>query len=142
MPSKNKEADGTGISRKELRAVKSKTKATMKLFVDAEVDKQRQRHLECLDALDKTCQAMKRQPLDAVEVNQILKAISNESLDKYEKHVNGKVMIDFSEEQITAELVRATKTCDQALILLSEASKTLEEMNRLLRVCSHTSGSI
>ena len=142
MPPKTKHADGTATSGKELRAMKSQTKTIMKLFVDAEVDEQRKRHLECLDTLDKTCQRMKRQPQDTVEVNQILKAISNESLDKYDKHVNEKVMTDLSEEQITAELVRATKTCEKANILLSGASKTLEEMNRLLHVCKHTSGSI
>jgi len=142
MPRKNNEADGTGISGKELRAIKRQTKTTMKLFVDAEVDEQRKRHLECLDTLDKTCEKMKRRPQDTVQVNQILKAISNESLDKYDTHVNAKVMTDLSEEQITAELVRATKTSEKANILLSEASKTLEEINRLLRSCKHTSGSI
>lgn len=122
----------------QLRTAKGNTKTNMKLYVDAEVEVQRKRHFECLDRLDASYQRMKRQAQDQIEVNQILKATSNDSLNKYDEHVNQKVTHDLSEERIRSELVGATKTCEKATVLLGQASKTLEEMNDLLGKCTRT----
>ena len=138
MPPKKRETQDIKLTGTQLRTIKSNTKTNMKLFVDAEVEVQRKRHFECLDGLDASYQRMKRQAQDLVEVNQRLKKLSNDSLTKYDNLVNEKIIHDLSEERITAELVGATKTCEKAVVLLGQASKTLEEMNDLLGKCRRT----
>jgi len=142
-PKKKKDAkDTTTITATQLRALKSQTKASVKLHVDAQSDEQREKLLKCQNVMHNAYEDMKRKREDPIEVNQRLKALTEQLNTNYASHVDQNYKQVLSEEEIASDLLEARKTCDKATVLCNNVTKTLEQMKNLLSVCRHTRGSI
>ena len=112
------------------------------LYLHRETAEQKKRQLQCIQDLDETCENLKRKTQDSTEVGQRINAVLNKELTDYKLLMNDKVLDVISEDQITAKLTEAKKTCDKCAVVIGEVDERLKEMKELIKTCRGTSGSI